>query len=341
MPENVAAAPSVAGAVTFDLTAINQTVALVFSMPKLALLDEWSFYVFSATAGCNAQVRLETVDITTGIPTGTLVNANAFANVTIASGAGFYSGAFQANFTITAGTIVAYVIKALTAPTALLFGVFNDATASTGLPYTLDSGPTPNSSISPLFGLGVSGGTALQFRNVWPIISAGTITYNVNSSPNAYGNRLDITVSSVISGVRLWFEADGPGLIKLYDADGSTVLRSVTFGVGLPPFLDAYINDFYFNSPIALPPGQYFLSVEPNTATSLTFYNFVFPSAKYRSGSPLGGNSLARASTTVAGGLPLSPSDWFVQLTQQTTIVPIIESIETGGVGQSAYTFVA
>lgn len=346
MPENVSSTPTITGAATLDLNGASQWVALIFSMPYTATIDEYFFRINSATTGCEAQVRVETVDPASGYPTGTLVNANATASVTIASStAGTYTGSFAGTFTVTAGTLVAYMVKVTSGtPVAVQFATFTDGVSSHGLPYLIDydASEIPRFVLAPLMGLGVTGGSALQIRNAWPMESTLSVSYSSASAFNAYGNRLRLDLALRIAGVRIWMDADSTGTIKLFDSDGATLLRSIDFNGGTPPSASPFVSDFYFSSPITLPPGEYWLAAQATSTTSLQIYSFNFYSAKFLNGSPMGGNTLAGTNTNITASLPASVSDWSPPSTNsQYAIVPIIDGVEAtgGGGGETSHVF--
>jgi hypothetical protein len=346
MPENVTATPTITGAATLDLNGPSQWVALIFSMPYTATIDEYFFRIHSATTGCEAQVRIETVNPATGYPTNTLVDAtNAYANVTIASGQATYSGAFTGTFTVTAGTLVAYMVKVTSGtPVAVQFGVFTDGVSSHGLPYLIDydTSELPRFTLSPLMGLGTIGGSALQIRNAWPMQLTFSVSFSSSSPINAYGNRLRLDVALQISGVRVWMDADSTGEIKLFDYDGATLLRSISFNNGTPPSATPFVVDMYFSSPITLSPADYWLVVQATSTTSLQLYSFDFYSAKFLNGSPMGGSTLASTNTNITGSLPGSVADWSPPSTSsQIALVPIIDGVDlsSGGGGEISHVF--
>jgi hypothetical protein len=345
MPENVSSTPTIAGAATLDLNGASQWVALIFSMPYTATLDEYFFRINSATTGCEAQVRIETVNLATGYPTGTLVNANATASVTITNGGATYNGAFAGTFNIAAGTLVAYMVKVTSGtPVAVQFATFTDGVSSHGLPYLIDYDTTENPRfvLAPLMGLGVTGGSALQIRNAWPMESTLSVSYSSASAFNAYGNRLRLDLALRIAGVRIWMDADSTGTIKLFDSDGATLLRSINFDGGTPPSASPFVSDFYFSSPITLAAGEYWLAAQATSTTSLQIYSFNFYSAKFLNGSPMGGNTLAGTNTNITASLPASVSDWNTPSTNsQYAIVPIIDGVEAtgGGGGETSHVF--
>ena len=346
MPENVSTTPTITGAATLDLNGASQWVALIFSMPYTATIDQYFFRINSAGTGCEAQVRVETVDPATGYPTSTLVNANATASVTIASGtAGTYTGSFAGTFTVTAGTLVAYMVKVTSGtPVAVQFATFTDGVSSHGLPYLIDydTSELPRFVLAPLMGLGVTGGSALQIRNAWPMQLVLSTSFNNAGLYNAYGNRLRLDLSLRIAGVRIWMDADSTGTIKLFDSDGATLLRSIDFNGGTPPSASPFVSDFYFSSPITLPPQEYWLVAQATSATSLQIYSFDFYSAKFLNGSPMGGNTLAGTNTNITASLPASVSDWSTPSTaSQYAIVPIIDGVDlesTAG-GETSHVF--
>ena len=343
MAENISTTPTVTGSGNFSINGIDHWVAIVFSMPKTATITDYYFFINTLTTGCQLEVRLETVDKATGIPTGNLIDANAVASINVTT-AGIKTGNFPAGITISAGTLVSYMMRPVSGtPVSMNFGVFNDAVSSTGLPHLLHFNGTTEQlrfSLGGILGLG-TGASALPIRHAWPAYQTVSVGYSV-SGTNTYGNRMRIDIACRIAGARVWFDSDGPSVLKLYDTDGATVLASATMDQGMPPNNGAFVNDVYFTEPVTLTTGEYFLVVEATTSTQISMYRFLFNPIKFISASPFGGDSLVEASTSKLASLPAGLGNWNINLTTQFAIIPIIDGIDVatgGGGGETSHVF--
>jgi hypothetical protein len=346
LPENISANPTVTGTAATSINEVGQWVALVFSMPKTAEISDYMFFINSLVSGCDLEVRIETVNKATGIPTGTLVHANAVASLTITT-SGLKTANFPGTFTVASGTLVAYMVKAVGGtPSTIYFGTFTDGVAATGLPHILTYDNTTEqlrSTLCPVMGLGTADNSALQIRHAWTAYQTSSQGYN-NSGTNTRGNRMRIDIPCRVAGAKVWLDSDAPSIVKLYDTDGSTVLASATLGAGMPPNAVAYAIEVYFESPVTLAVGQYFLVVEATSATSITMFQFLFNPGKYIASSPFGGDSLVSAQTARVGVQPSGVGSWTIGSFAQYAIIPIIDGIdvatEVGG-GETSHVFAA
>lgn len=336
-PNNVSQAPSLTQATNFDLNAANASLAFVMQMPSTQTIDRVWFRVGSATTGCTATVRIETVDTSTGLPTGTLVNANASQTVTITSGAADYEVTFPNTFSISQGDLFAFVIQATSGtPSAIRFAYFIDDNHSNGLPYALDSG-VHVATIAPCWGIGISG-SAVPIRHMWPINAAALETYNNTSSPDFRGNKITINARVRCVGLRVWVDLDAGARAILFAADGVTELGAVTLYTNVPPDAGSYPQECLFSSSVILEPGTYYVAVEATSGTNIGLGVITFPSATWRDGSPFGGADVVYSAAT---NTPTGTGSWTDTTTKQSMISLLIDGVDDGAGGQTAHVFLA
>lgn len=343
MPTKISATPTLAGGgTTFDINGVGEWVAVIFAMPETATISGYYFRVHSATQGCNAIVTLE--NVTDGVPSG-VTNAFATSAITIDTSPSTrdYSGSFTSPFVVNQGTILAFKIAYTTGgsvPSSVSIGVLSDDNAGSGLPYCLEfdtSLQAPNDGISPNFCLLKSDNTAVQIKHCWPINVATTETFSSSANPTSIGNSLTVNAPCQISGASIWLDADANGTLKLYGGSaGETLLASTSVSINLPNSAAMFMVDYYFSAPVDLSPGTtYYLVVEAVSGT-LGIATMTFANANYRSGSPLGGDSLTYATRT-SGGV------WSTTSTKQTFIAPILTAFDTGGNvigGETSHVFI-
>lgn len=336
-PNNVSAAPALASGTNFDLNAASASVAYVMQMPSTQTIDRVWFRVGAATTGCTATVRLETVGTGDGLPTSTLVNANASQTVTITSGAADYEVTFPGNFSISQGDLFAFVIQATSGtPSAVRFANFADDNHGNGLPYALDSGAHVGT-LAPCFGIGISG-SAVPMRHMWPINAAALETYNNTSSPDFRGNKITINARVRCVGLRVWVDLDAGAEAILFAADGATELAAVTLHASVPPDAAAWTQECLFASSVTLEPGTYYVAVEATSGTNIGLGVITFPSGTWRAGSPFGGADVVYSGSTNA---PTGTGSWTDTTTKQAMLALLIDGIDDGAGGQTAHVFMA
>jgi len=332
-PDGVNTAPAITSGTGFDLNAAGASVAYVGQMPSTQTISRVFFRVNSATTGCTALVRLETVDTSTGLPTGTLVNANASASQVITSGTANYEVAYTP-FEVTRGTLFALVIaQSSGTPSAIRFAFFADDNHGSGLPYCLDSG-AHNPTIAPCFGIGISG-SAVPLRHMWPIIDAGLETYNSGSAADTRGNKITINAKVRVCGLRVWADLDATAKAILYGSNGSTILASADLFANIPPDTLAFPNDALFTSAVELNPGTYYIAVEATSGTNINLAVITLYDSSWRAGSPFGG---ANVVYSTCAQTPSSTGSWTDTNDKQAMISLLIDGIDNGA-SETSYTF--
>lgn len=325
MPENAAGAPTITGGVTLDLTAANDYAAFIFSMPETKEISRIYFNLFSVTtANKTVQVRLESV--VNGVPSGTLLPGSSTSpTLTIAVTANpvAYSVVFSSAFTVTAGTLVAFVIKVITATTgSIQLSVYSDGMSSSGMPYVVENNSgtaNPRFVLSPLIGLGNPTET-LRLRNAWPISAVGADSM---ASSAVRANKIKSYGDSYrVRGIKFWASAATNSAVTalLFDEAG-TLLASAS----VPPesTLTNHIREVYFSSPVTVS-SDYYVGIVNSTATSVSCYYEEVSAAQFRSGSPFSGPH-------VIGGFSATINNptIFTEVSLRTYyIAPIITSVE-------------
>jgi hypothetical protein len=342
LPSTPAAAPSILGAATLDLNGTSEYVAFVFSCPKTVTVDSVFFRVNTATQGCTAIVRIETVDPLTGVPTGTLANANAIQQIVITNVSGTsYEVTFPASFSLEQGTLYAIYIGYFggTAPIGINFSTFSDDGGNIGMPYAIDFDAIAEykDSLAPCFGLGLSGGSALFIKKLWPISSAATETFSSTSTPDIIGNKITIKAPMRVCGAWAWIDLDEAAIIRLYNTDGSGILGSAQAYKNVPANIAQYINIFQFSGSVTLPTGDYYLAAEATTITGIGLGTITFTNDKWRRGSPMGGADFCYTSCTSP---PTSTGSWTTTATKQAFMGLIVDGIEGGGGGATSHVFI-
>lgn len=329
-PSIVSATPTIGGGATMDLNGTGQYMAWVNYARSTFTADRFFFRINAAATGCTALVRFETVDTSTGLPTGTLIHANASQSVVIGTGAADYTVTFPGSFTVARGTIYAVVIaQSSGTPSGVNWAIFSDDNEGTYFPYAIDMDATAGfrDSLAPLGGIGLSGGGALPVRHLWPINAVSTETFGSGATPNNRGNKIILAARMRVSGAWVWLDQDGPSFTRLYGEDGTTVLASAEGFTNLPPTTAQAVTYLDFGQSVALSPGTYYLAVQPTSATALSIYSCTFPSSGWRSGSPMGGDSMEYVT---CNGAPSGVGSWSTTGTKQAFMGLLVDGLDDG-----------
>lgn len=342
-PNNVSAAPSLAGLTTFDLNASAASVAYVMQMPSTKTIDRVWFRVASNTTTGTTIVKVELAPVSaSGIPTTPALVSES--NVPIATGAGNYEVTFSSGpVTITQGTLFALVIQHIPGPTsptptALRFGIFSDDNHGNGLPYALDTN-VHQGAIAPAFGLGVVG-SAVPMRHMWPITAATLETFSLISSKNIRGNKITLAGRVRCCGLRFWADLDNPAQVILFAENGTTVLGEVMLNQDIPPDAAAWAQDCLFSSSVTLEPGTYYAVMLATGGSNVGLTSITFPTETWRAGSPFGGADVVYVdasgtpsgspSTLWGGGGWVFTSGFSENATKQAMISLLIDGIDDG-----------
>lgn len=343
-PATWSSVPNIAGSTNLDLNGSGQWAAWVGQVKQTATIDRYFFRVAAATTGCDALVRIETVDTSTGLPTGTLYHANATDAVTIGTGAADYANNFDGTFSLAQGDFIAFVISVSSGtPSGVQFGLFDDDGAGVMVPYLIDfdAAAAIRTSGAICAGLGISGGGAVCLPKMWPINAASNETYNSGSSPDTIGNRIVVDAPIRVAGAFYWVDQDADATLKLYDTDGSTVLASANLYTAVPPLASSQLCEARFSSSIELAAGTYWIAIEATSGSNIGLSTITFVSSTWRSGSPFGADKITYAACTQT---PANTGSWTVTETKQAMIGLIIDGIDDGtstGGGTTAHVFMA
>ena len=219
---------------SYTLDAAGEKHAFIFRMPKSGTLQKVGFRVGTITSGKGGtvDVSLETVDDTTGDPTGTLKYTNGNGSIAIADTDDNKALYAQINggtgVTVALGDLVAFVI---TAPVGYGGSIpFNAILLNNQNNYYSDSyltGAWVKSTYIPQIVLEIDG--AMVNPNITNPYALGRyLTLSWDSSYRA-GFKFTAPVKMRISGVAIIADLDVDADLILYDSDGVSVLETVSF----------------------------------------------------------------------------------------------------------------
>jgi len=274
-----AAAALLTSVITLD--AANEKAAFIFRAPKTGDIAKLCFSTRAVVTGATVDVRLETVDVATGFPTGTLqgTNTNGSQVIQDADDNKWFATPLTSNANVTKGDLLAFVIAA---PDS---GTFDIDVVVIGddygaFPYVCSyTGSWAKSSIAkPSFALEYSDGSYPYIPGVTPHYSSTVLqTYNNTDTPDIYGLRFKAPFSARISGFWVWADLDANADIKLISG-GSTTELSLSIDSDVWAGNDGRgAGRYSFDSDFILVKDTYYrLVLEPTTSTDISLYKYRF-----------------------------------------------------------------
>jgi hypothetical protein len=336
----VATTPASGGATTLD--AAGEYGGIVICAREAMVISHVGMRAHTSTGSPTVDIRIETVDPATGLPTGTL-------------------WATDTNIVTTAGDLVTntWVLKALTASATIAKGevfcvkvLYQTGTSTatqtlTGLisqsvmPYRVDNTGSPAAAVlsnSLIIALGSSSSTFYYVPGLLPMGTTAVANNTFNNTNSAKrGLKFQVPFKCRAVGARYFMNnASGNFNIILEDTSPAELSSSSTAFDGNNFFAGVTgAADLYFDNAVTLSPAtNYRLMVEPSSATNCSITTITLPSADYRTAWPHGTNCMY---STYASS---------VYDDSATTQLPILDllidqlddGVQTGGGGgQSVY----
>lgn len=323
------------GTSTVVLDAAGEAIANIGPAPVAGEVAGGIFRTGTVTTGDTCDLRLETVDeVTTGDPTGTLLDTNSNIAVAIAAADDnkTFLSTFTATATITKDQMFALVLVNGAGGGNMQINFWNDEAIS--FPY-IDHFTAAWAKIqsAPLAGLFYSGPVYHPIEGFWPIgtTSAGgasvtTITFGSGSAADEIGNILQFPYPGTVTGYWIWADLDAAADVLLYDNAGNAIagmesnLSTVARGSTA-----ASIYKRYFESTYDFAASTNFrMVVKPTTASTLTIYEIDVPSAAAMDHFD-GGQLIHKTSRVDAGS--------FSQVTTKRLLMGVLVNAYSDGAG--------
>lgn len=253
--------------------------AFILQAPKTGNIHKILFRSNTAATADTFDVRVETVDATTGDPSGTLWGTNTNATVNVNAAGTVFTATLTADAAVTIGDIFAITWVPTAGSVSVSFCMFNDVLS--GFPYTdLYGGASWTKATSaPVVGIEYSDGTYHAMPGTFPFSALNTNTYNSGSTPDERGLKFQLPCPCTVSGFWVDMDNDGDLTVKLYDSDGSTVLQSLAIDKDLRANTNYSVQLYRFAATQALLANTYYrLTLVPG-ASNVTSADFDVPSA--------------------------------------------------------------
>lgn len=283
---------SIAFTTTQAATASGHYDAVICCASRAMTISHVAFVPQAASGSAVAEIRIETVDATTGLPTGTLwgTNTNGTSGTLAANTVELV--ALTASATIAKGDVFAVMVK-YSSGTSFNPGRFSAVGTSGNLPYVATSTGTPATATGTprARAIGNSSTTFYPTQGLIPAKSIGGGAFNnTNSAKRALRFKVPFKCRAV--GISMYISTGtGDFNVAMLDDSGTDLGSTNKAYDGNKLANAASPTDLFFASGAILSPGVWYrASVEPSSATNVTFSTFVLPSAAYATGMPGGSN---------------------------------------------------
>jgi hypothetical protein len=302
------------------LDASGEYHAVVCQAVEDMALSHVGFRTNGATGSPTAEIRIETVDASTGLPTGTLWDTNTNVTTGTLTAATFAMFALTATATIPKGSIFAVKVQYASGTSFVLMD-FPQWSNGGGYSVVNTGTPTIGSDFSMCWGLGSSATQLYQMRSLLPVSGASGETFN-NTNGARRGAKFQIPFGCRLLGARVYGgsgASSGDFNFGIWDDAGNEVGSSITsrdashfFNQGV-----AYGNELIFDNPPNIAANtNYRFALEPTSSTNVSFSHLTVTAAGLRSGLPGGARSHLTTYTTGGGWVDTA-----------TTSVPTIDFI--------------
>jgi hypothetical protein len=302
-------------AMTVGSTNINTAgyyIGMVLRSPVTDTITKIGFITGNINNG-TIDARVETVDTTTGFPTGTLwaTNTNNTQSILAADDNTYFEITLTTPASVTKGDLFAIVFKAVgSSQGGVRVWTAGPNLARCGFPYRIiNATGTPAVANTPGAAT-ICFGTAgyIPLNQFLPVRVINSRTVN-STSGTLYGGAYTPFITHKSSSMYLLCDLDQDATIRVYGTDGSTLLATATLLNNVPNFTTAFTYIAPLDTEITFTAGQtyYWVLVPSTTTPNITMYEMEFPTANAKKmyiDSTMEGASVSYP--------PSSSSDWTV-----------------------------
>lgn len=259
------------------LDTAGDSAAGIMRAPKTGTITKVGFRTGTVTTGDTVDVRLETVSLTTGDPTGTLLGANSNGAQVIGSGDDntWFTTTLTTGVAVTKGDLLAAVIVNGSVPGVL--NINNHRAVNNCFPYSdlfVSAAWTKQPAEAPVFSLEYTGGSYGVSPGVFPFSNTAVSSFSNASTPDERGLKFKLPFPARITGATVWVDLDGDADLVLYNAADS-VLETVSLDKDVRAVNSR--TNFYvpFDGTQELVKDTFYrLVVKPTSATALLVFAF-------------------------------------------------------------------
>lgn len=288
------------------IDASGEKAASVFQVPKTGNITHVGFKTGTVTTPQTLRVELQTVDTTTGDPTGSAYGGMVKGTQASPASNTFYEVALGTQASATIGDIISAVVE-FDGTVGNLNISYIASQIARSFPYTdLYTGSWAKSATSiPILTLKYDDGNYYDCQCVPYASVAASSAYNSGSTPDERALKFQVPFSCRAKG--MWFYMIPAGAtsdldLVLYDSDGTTALKTVSFDANFfqTSASSRILTVLFTSSQILLKDTFYRISAKPTTANNITVYETTVNSAGMWD-SMSGGQNCYRSTRTDAG----------------------------------------
>lgn len=309
---------------TLIIDAASEKAAMIFELPATGTIIGAEFRTGTVTTGSTVDMRLETVSLTDGYPTGTLYHANATGTAILATTTdqnkiindGFGAGTAWGSFTGTRKDKVAMVIAqpAAASGACQVAGVRPTTpavNAANGFPYSaLFTTAWAQQSVWPSLALEYSGGVYHYIHDIFfPFKNPASVLWNNGSAVAEYGGKITVPMSCRSSGIRASLDFDGTSdiVISLYNAAGTEIATTGTEDTNLVRTegggSGGVFCTYLWQTPVEISAGSdVYVGVKPQSTVNIELDFEVVETAAHAAAHPSGGKIIRVERATQGSG---------------------------------------
>ncbi len=320
----------------FTLDANGELCGAVLEIPKTGNISKIGFRTGTVTVSDAIKISLQTVDDTTGRPTGTLIHADAYGiQASVATNTNYWIS-LQNDVAVIRGVTVAIVVEfnSYVAGNLVMVSGVQYIPHYMGFPYVFSylGAVWAFTAESPNFGLEYDDGVIEPILNVFPAVNATTMSWDTNDNPDRRGLRFSVPYNCRMSGVFANIDLDGDADIEIYDSDGINLIPDGTISLDSNIRSGTSPRPFSRNliTPIELTKDTFYrIVLHPTTGTNMILY--------YLDVTDDGANEAMNAIDggvnfhyTTCNGSPSVEGDWTQTATRRPLIGLMINQLDDG-----------
>lgn len=267
------------GALQTTISGNNDAFAFVTQAPATGTIDKIVFWIHAQTTGGTIDVRLETVDDTTGNPSGSLLGTNTNASFALTGAATECIITLTAGASVTKGDRFAVVLKNPASSPPNYSIKTSGELVGYGFPYAdkLVTGSWTKASSDMALAVHYSdnGGSYIGLNSGHAISAATaptTVTaFQSGSNPNRMGNKFIAAAAFRVTGAwaRITNAANANWIMELYDSSNNVVASYTHDGTDRKA-TSTNLDYFEFTSNVILVPGAtYRIAIRATAAVNV------------------------------------------------------------------------
>ena len=275
---------------TYVIDAADEKAAAILQPPKAGTISAVTFRTATVTTGAIVDVRLETVDLATGDPTGTLFGT--LTNGAQVIGAGddntLFTVTLTAGASVTPDDLIAVVIvNPAVSPGNMQITALNATTQSYYyLPYgDLFTAAWAKQAQPPIMaGLQYDDGSYAYVPSIPIAATTTTTSFNSGTNPNHRSFQFQVTAPCQVVGAAVPIDLDGDADIILaadnWDGTNGAALARISLDTNVRRTTTPGAIYLFFASPVTLAASTiYRLIVKPTSVTNVIFQAYTVASA--------------------------------------------------------------